>query len=139
MSFESGTRPPEECAMTAIDGFGMARVAARPGRAASLDWQTLVGIVAFTALLVLSLPGVKVARADAPAADASATEASQQCAVPQESSAPMAVRVRRELADPARAKAHPEIVVLNTRGYNYGNPPRVDPQSVMREVRVAPR
>ena len=112
------------------------------------DWQTLIGALAFGLLLALSLPGVEVARADpavSPAAQVTASakpENPLQCtdaAKPVRARARVEAAVWRQLSKQQGAKGQPKIVVLNTRGYNYGSQPSVDVRAIQREAARARR
>ncbi|MDJ0869937.1 MAG: hypothetical protein QNK03_27845 [Myxococcota bacterium] len=105
-----------------------------------IDCKTILGASAVVAMLLLSSPGVRWARAE-PAADPSQLM-SHAPLLPLPSEGPscranpvparqQAARLANLYEDLAQAVANDpvkdEIVVLNGQGYNYGAPPTTDP------------
>jgi hypothetical protein len=81
------------------------------------------GVLSVAAFLSLASPGVRVARAESPAA--SAPNGGAMCRAdepPPTSGARLATETLRLLQEQARAAGEEEVVVLNGRGYNYGGP-----------------
>ena len=88
----------------------------------SLDPITMGGWLCLVAMLVLSSPGVKVVRADAPTAAGPVCRASGAQGVPRRDVS--AILKRRRAAAPAKAAEQPDSnreipIALNNRGYNY--------------------
>jgi hypothetical protein len=106
----------------------------------SLDWQTCLGVVLLALALVLSLPGIRIARADdagelaqqsqAPL-QCSASKASQDQVVPAELN--VMAQIQRLIRERAANGDNPDVVVLNGRGYNYGAAPLVNFDALRRE------
>ena len=100
----------------------------------SIDWMTAAGCLAVAATLAVSLPGVRVVRADDEVEfiSVSLLDAGPSC----ESSAggippaPVDVILQR---DPNQAEDS-RTIALNNRGYSY-RPPAVDPAARSREQR----
>jgi hypothetical protein len=95
------------------------------------------GAVLFVAALLLSLPGVRVVRADAPAASAEAD--APMCRASGGPSASLQVqRMRALLAARAQGDAGAsDLVPLSTRGHGYRGANRVDLQAVERELELS--
>jgi hypothetical protein len=105
--------------------------------------KTLCGVLLLAAAMVLSLPGIEVVRAEGPAVDASVSgpicspdpsDLSRELALAEQVEAAKAALGAAQQSDPVVRGSGPRdatpasgIVVLNTRGYNYGSgagPPR---------------
>ena len=95
-------------------------------------WKTRLGLLCLAVSFLLWSPGVRTVRAGEDPPQAGPGSASQQAApaavVPAHSNGQIEMAPRPP--DP-RAEAAGVVVVLNTRGYNYGpNRPTVRPQAV---------
>jgi len=98
--------------------------------------QKLAGVALVALLFALSLPGVKVVRADVPTAPAAAADG-PMCRADAPLADPAVIQdVARQLRLRAAAQgAQPQIRVLNGRGYNYGPADRgVDLSALAREI-----
>lgn len=95
------------------------------------------GAVLFVAALLLSLPGVRVVRADAPATPAEAD--APMCRAAGGPSASLQVqRIRALLAARAQGEADAsDFVPLTTTGHGYRAANRVDLQAIERELQLS--
>ena len=92
------------------------------------DWKTCAGYLAVIAALVLSLPGVRVVRADEEVAVISVNlvESGPSCGPGSESGALGSAEVF--LGSDSDPSDGPDPIALNTQGYGY-RPPGVDPEA----------
>jgi len=93
---------------------------------------TLLGMACLLAAFALSLPGVRVSRAgdEAPVGVARSLDpGEEESCRPQETVPPAApVPPSEEISEVAAPEDRPEVIVLNTGGYNYGPAaPPLDP------------
>jgi hypothetical protein len=100
-----------------------------------------IGFVCLIASLLLMSLGVRTARADGEAlrsVDPVRVEAERQKAVAKSAPVPVPAPSAQRPGVPA-IEAQPGVIVLNTRGYNYGPPPAaIDPAAMRVEKGVDP-
>lgn len=94
------------------------------------DWRTALGLLAALAAFALSLPGVRVARAQGEVAVISVNlvDSGPVCESGADPAAAQRVEVALESeADTPEADERSHMIVLNTQGYSYREP-NVDPE-----------
>jgi len=92
------------------------------------DWKTCAGYLLVIAAIALSLPGVRVVRADdaGSAVSVNRADSGPRCERSAESGVSRSVAVFLEIdADPSE---EPDPIVLDSQGYSY-IPPNVDPEA----------
>jgi hypothetical protein len=103
----------------------------------SLDWKTLLGLLAVAAFVLLASPGVRVARAEPLASDGAQCRAGAPSDAAPELSH-LLDRLRAEAAArPSLAQRGDDpdaFVPLDGRGYNYGAAPGADAAALRREL-----
>ena len=100
----------------------------------SIDWKAAAGCLAIVAMLALSMPGVRVVRADDEVEFVSVAlvDGGPSCEARAEGGHPATVNVILE-RNPKQAEDS-RTIALNNRGYSY-RPPAVDPEARSRESR----
>ncbi len=98
----------------------------------SIDWKTAAGCLAVVAMLALSLPGVRIVRADDEVEFVSIglADSGPSCEAGPDENRSVAVDVVLK-RDPKQAEDS-RTIALNNRGYSY-RPPAVDPAARSRE------
>jgi len=99
-----------------------------------LDWKTGAGYLAVIAMLALSVPGVRVVRADEEVGVISVDIVDSGPICQADSKPDSAVSVKVSLGDPSNRREGSVPVALNNEGYSY-RPPRVDPEARRLEQR----
>jgi hypothetical protein len=101
------------------------------------DWRTALGLLAALAAFALSLPGVRVARAQGEVAVISVNlvDSAPSCESGADPTAAQRVEVTLERdANPSDARARARTIALDTQGYSYREP-NVDPEARALESR----
>jgi hypothetical protein len=100
----------------------------------SIDWKTAAGCLAVVAMLALSLPGVRIVRADEEVEFVSVglVDGGPSCEAGPEENRSVAVDVVLK-RDPTESEES-RTIALNNRGYSY-RPPAVDPEARRRAQR----
>ena len=98
----------------------------------SIDWKTAAGCLAVIATLALSMPGVRVVRAEDEVEFVSVAlvDGGPSCKASVEEARPEAVDV--VLKRDSKQAEDSRTIALNNRGYSY-RPPAVDPDARSRE------
>ena len=105
-------------------------------RRKSVGWIDTLGMLSVLATLALLSPGVRIVRAESPPAALMSIDPALM-----NSAEVVADPVERADAKPGRpaVERQPGVIVLNTRGYNYGPPVgEVDPRAMDLEQRLDP-